>query len=103
MRYSSATHTVKTIGNIAFLALVIPLVYTLLMSLPILNNIISVITFEALMPGSWFLRSIILAFYIAFVPKALVLLISWLQRRRVYEKKLQEHYGKETVKVLGRS
>jgi len=76
------------------------IVYPALMSIPVTNRAIQIITFETLMPDSWFIRSFILAFYVGIIPIIFKQYSKYKDRQKIYEEKLKEEVGKETSRIM---
>lgn len=71
-------------------SLVFILGYTYLMSfIPIINQIIRVLTLEIFMPN-WFIQSLIIAFEIGFLPAMIEEIKHYKKKQEVYKKKLAE-------------
>jgi len=75
--------------------------YPILMSIPLVNRAIQIITLEVLMPGSWFLRSFILAFYVGVVPALFKSYVKYKNRSEEYEEKLKKEIGERVAEEMG--
>ncbi len=80
--------------------LIIGMVYGIIMLIPIIKNAIEFISFEYLMPDSWFIRSFILAFYIGFGPAAIEQIHRYRLRMQYYKRLMDVKYGVKTMRAV---
>ena len=88
------------IGGNFWKVIIIAMVYGIIMLIPIVTTVIKVITFEALMPNSWMIRSFIIAFYIGFGPAAIEQYYRYRLRMQYYKHLMNVKYGVKTAKAL---
>jgi len=90
----------ELVGGSLWKILIIGMAYGIIMLIPIVKNVIEFITFEYLMPGNWFIRSFIIAFYIGFGPAAIERYYRYRLRMKYYKKFMDVKYGMQTARAL---
>lgn len=88
-----------TIGGHFWKVIVIGMVYGIVMLIPIVSTFIQAVTFEWLMPGRWFIRSFIIAFYIGFLPAAIEAYSRYKLRMKYYKQLMSVKYGIKIAKA----
>ena len=79
--------------------IIIGIGYAIIMQIPIINRFMQIITFE-LLGVNWFLRSIILAFYIGFGPAWIEQYARYRLRMKYYKKITQIKYGAKMTRGM---
>lgn len=93
------------IGDAWWKALVIGVGYAVLMQVPFLNSFIEFITFKPLLnlAHNWFIfgffRSIILAFYVGFIPSAIEAYARYKMRKAYYNALTRAKFQKDVTRI----
>jgi|SRR3989344_2498068 len=92
------------IGGRIYKIIPLAIAFAVLMQIPIINTFIDIISFNTRPIGlNWFLRSIILAFYIGLLPGAIESYTRYKLRMHYYEQLVSVKYGMKALKTLGRA
>lgn len=88
------------IGGRLWKVVIIAMIFGIAMLVPLVKPFIDVITFRILMPGSWFIQSWIVAFYIGFGPAAIEQYMRYRLRQKYYKQLMNVKYGVKIAKAM---